>query len=211
MDDRTYWNEYYAAREAVHYPSPFAEFCQAEYLDPTSSILELGPGSGRDSFYFFEHGHSVIGVDQSDVAIEGCRSYADQLGGGSRLKFQVGDFTDPDALGLPPIDVVYSRFTLHSIPADAQRRLLDAVPSIIGESGVFLAEARTIKDPLYGKGTLVGEHEFITDHYRRHLDAQEFLADVVARGFKVEYFIERAGLATFRGEDPVVLRVALRC
>ena len=41
MDDRSYWNDYYAAREAVHYPSPFAEFCQAEYLDAGKVVLSV--------------------------------------------------------------------------------------------------------------------------------------------------------------------------
>ena len=57
--------------------------------------------------------------------------------------------------------------------------------------------------------TEVGRHEFVTDHYRRHIDAQELLASVLERGFLLRFFHESDGLAAYQDENPVVVRMAL--
>ncbi|MGI9602950.1 MAG: class I SAM-dependent methyltransferase [Acidimicrobiales bacterium] len=209
MDDHEYWDEFYGAHNAVGYPSPFAEFCESHFLDDTSHILELGPGNGRDTFYFYDHGHQVTAVDQSEAAVEQCRHRAAEVRYANRVQFRCADFTRLDPVDYPDIDAVYSRFTLHSIDREAEGRVLEFAWNALRPQGQLLIEARTINDPLYGKGTEVGEHEFITDHYRRHLDAQEFLTRVLDQGFQLHFFHESNGLAVFQDEDPVVVRVAM--
>ncbi|NNE74030.1 MAG: class I SAM-dependent methyltransferase [Acidimicrobiales bacterium] len=209
MADTGFWNEFYEHRAAVSYPSPFAVFAREHLLHDASSILELGPGNGRDAAFFFEHGHQLVGVDQSSQAIELCRERVEGARNPERVRFEVGDFTRLDPADFPGIDTVYSRFTLHSIDDEAEERLVQSVWNMLPSGGQFLIEARTILDPLYGKGQEVGRHAFVTDHFRRHIDAQAFIHQEIDRGYLLRFFHEGNGLAEFQGEDPVVMRAAL--
>jgi len=209
MDDSAFWDQYYGSHLAVGFPSPFAEFCIDTFLDDALHVLELGSGNGRDSFYFYDRSHTVTAVDQSMAAIELCQRHATEVRHPERMSFVRADFTRLDPGEFPDVDVVYSRFTLHSIDATAERRVIDFAWEVLPPGGRFLVEARTTKDPLFGKGTEVGRNEFMTDHYRRHINAQELLRTLLERGFEVQFFQEDNGLATFQGEDPVVVRVSV--
>jgi len=209
VDDHEFWDEFYEGQNAVGYPSPFAEFCESHFLDDTSLILELGSGNGRDAFFFYDRGHQVVAFDQSHSAFEHCQRRAAEVKYPERVRFVNHDFTRIDPAGYPDVDAVYSRFTLHSVDAEAEARVLDVAWRLLGPGGQLLLEARTVNDPLYGKGTEVGRHEFITDHYRRHIDAQELLTSVLERGFLLHFFHESDGLAVYQDEDPVVVRMAL--
>ncbi len=208
-DDSAYWNDYYKGRNAVGFPSPFAEFCQEHLLADAANVVELGSGNGRDSFYFYDQGHQVRAFDMSQEAVDACQQRAEGVRHPARLSFTQGDFSHLDPDDFDGIDTIYSRFTLHSIDDEAEERVLDWAAAILPAGGQFLIEARTILDPLYGKGTALGNHAFHTDHYRRHLDAQAFLGRVLERGFQLRFFQESDGLAEFQGEDPVVLRLAV--
>lgn len=207
--DADFWDSFYADQLAVTYPSPFATFCDDTFIPPASTVLELGSGSGRDSVFFFERGHRVVAIEQSQAAVDMCNERMTSVPENERIRFTQGDFTQLHAAPVPSVDAVYSRFTLHSITKPEQDRVLASVFELLPRAGMFMVEARTINDPYYGKGEKVGEHEFVTDHYRRHLDAQVFLAEVMDLGFEVRFFHESTGLARFRGEDPVVLRAVL--
>ena len=181
--DGDFWDEFYGAHQAVGFPSPFAEFCQSHFLDDTTHILELGPGNGRDAFFFYDHGHDVTAVDQSEQGIEQCLRRAAEIRHPGRVRFHNEDFTTLDPDQFRAVDAVYSRFTLHSIDHHAEARVIDFAWRVLEPGGQLLLEARTIHDPLYGKGTEIGHHEFITDHYRRHIDSQELLTSTLDRGF----------------------------
>ena len=209
MDDHEYWDDFYEGHNAVGYPSPFAEFCESHFLDDTSHILELGPGNGRDAFFFYDHGHQVTAVDQSQSAVEQCQKRAAEVRHPNLVQFRCEDFTRLDPADHPDMDAVYSRFTIHSIDDEAEGRVIDLAWEVLRSQGQLLIEARTVNDPLYGKGTEIGTHEFITDHYRRHIDAQDFLRRVLSRGFQLHFFHESDGLALFHDENPVVVRMAL--
>ncbi len=209
MDDEQYWDEFYSGHNAVGFPSPFAEFCESHLLDDTSHILELGPGNGRDAFFFYDHGHQVTAIDQSHTAVEQCQKRASEVRRPNLVRFRCDDFTRVDPTEFRDIDAVYSRFTLHSIDDEAEERVIDFAWQVLRAQGQLLVEARTVNDPLYGKGTRIGEHEFITDHYRRHLDAQQLLRRVLDRGFQLHFFHESDGLAPFQDENPVVVRMAM--
>ena len=210
--DKEYWDSYYAARKAINYPSAFCEHCCDEWIAPKSRILELGCGNGRDAFYFAENGHTVIGLDQSEVAISDNRRRTPEYNVDGRISFVTGDFTAPSPSTLrasQPFDVVYSRFTLHSVTESEQASIIGWVYEYLPEDGAFLIECRTNRDPLFSKGKRVSDSEAITDHYRRFVDANALLRSLLDAGFKARFFIERNNLAVFGDEDPVVARYIL--
>ncbi len=78
--------------------------------------------------------------------------------------------------------------------------------------GLLLIEVRSVKDKMCGKGTPVeGEKDaWIYTHYRRFIRQNELLAELLSLGFKIDYVIESDGLAIYKDDDPVVIRVHAR-
>jgi len=73
---------------------------------------------------------------------------------------------------------VYSRFSLRSVTYAEAERLWDNLEKIVATRWVFMLEARTCYDELYGVDEPVGLHEFKTDHYRRFLDPVVILSQL---------------------------------
>ena len=122
--DKKYWENYYKKNEGADYPSPFALFCFNNYLKPKMKIIELGCGNGRDAFYFSNNGLTVYSVDQSATIIRKNEINRKNLGSTNNLKFIVADFTR-DFPEISGVDVIYSRFTMHSIAEDEQNIVLN--------------------------------------------------------------------------------------
>lgn len=200
-----YWDSYYKKRTAPINPSSFALFCNENYLDKNSHVLEFGCGNGRDSFYFSKT-HRVTAIDESRVVVESSRTRAIQEGILS-LDFLHGEF-GREIPGLPnEVDAVYGRFVIHAMPEDSEARALRESWRLLRNGGKLFLEFRTIHDPLMAKGTQLGKNERITDHYRRFIDFKEFCAKLSGLGFNLEFAIEKQGLATHWSDDPVVGRI----
>ncbi len=209
MDDRAaYWDAYYAKRKAPIHPSSFALFCNENYLAPQSHILEFGCGNGRDSFYFCME-NQVTAIDESGVVVEANNARAKQEGK-DNIRFLQGQFGSPIAELPEEVDAVYARFVIHAMPEECETRALKEARRLLNLGGLLLLEFRTNRDPLMNKGTEISNSERITDHYRRFIDFSAFCEKVRMIGFKLEYSIEKQGLATYGDDDPVVARVIAR-
>tara|TARA_B100001146_G_scaffold170413_1_gene151246 strand:- start:553 stop:1182 length:630 start_codon:yes stop_codon:yes gene_type:complete len=203
--EKEYWNTFYLSRE-LNYPSPFAEFCQEKFLKKNEKIIDLGCGTGRDSLFFFNKGHQVIGVDQSEPIISKLQQlHSDKH---ESLKFIEADFTNQT--DDEKFDVIYSRLSFHSIDSVSASRTLKWIYRNINDDGKFLLEVRSVKDDLYGKGKQVESDAFVTTHYRRFIRLDELLDELKDIGFKIKYSIEQNGLAIFKDEDPVVIRICAK-
>jgi len=214
--DLEYWDEVYKhesnkddrGRKIVHYPSPFAEFCLNKIMDSDSRVLELGTGNGRDAFYFSEQGCRVYAVDQSATAIEHNKNKSKEIFSNGQIEFERADFIDGLQLEVMP-DFVYSRFVFHAISAKEQTNTLSWLSAQLKSGVMLLIEARTNHDPLCGQGELVEDSAFICGHYRRFIDSQKFIEEALNFGFRLRYFNEATGLAIYKDEDPVVMRIFL--
>lgn len=207
--DKEYWDNFYKQKKVVHFPSTFAEFCLSEFIKPKSTIVELGSGNGRDALYFAENEHYVYAIDQSHEAKNLEKNVLTTVAK-ENIELITADFTQENFERFNKIDVFYSRFTIHAIQQQEQERLLSMVYSSLDKGGVFLVEARTTKDSLYGQGKHVGNNAYVTDHYRRFIDSQDFLKECLNLGFKVLFFTEKSGLSVFNNDDPVLMRIALK-
>ena len=109
-------------------------------------------------------------------------------------------------------DVVYSRFTLHSISDADEERTLGWIYNSLRKDGRLCIEARTLKDPIYGMGKDMGNNVwFYNEHHRRFIDAEKFIEKLKHFDFKVILSEEKNGLAKMGNDnDPVVLRVIAR-
>jgi len=207
--DKTYWNDFYkkfGKNQEIQESSTFAKFCQENFFyNKKLTILEFGSGNGRDAKFFAKMGHKVIAVDQSHEAVKIIKeSFFDNI------IFIEDDFVKMD-FNKFDIDVFYSRFTLHSITEEECKKVIEKIYKYFNnKSGFFMIEARTTKDKLCGVGKCVGKNAYITDHYRRFIDSQEFLKNLLRKGFKLLYFIEKDNLSIYKDDNPVLLRVIFK-
>lgn len=196
-----YWNQFYDGASPMS-PTPFAQYAAQFWFPEPTDVLELGCGNGRDATWFASRGHAVVGVDLSGSAIEACCRQQ------SAAAFQQGDFSNLH-LGRQ-FSVIYSRFTLHSVDDRTEAQTLETVRKHLKPGGRFVIEARTIYDDLCGRGTRVSDREWIYEnHYRRFLDPVDLLSRVKAAGFAPEFILMTRGLALWKDQDPVVIRLAL--
>lgn len=201
-----HWNAFYHSRAAPASPSQFGVFVHGEY--PGLPIIDFGCGSGRDTIFFADQGHSVIGVDSSLEAVQACRELT-----GSRRNtvFMNADVSEDETFEKltrylsppPPAVVIYARFFLHAITDDEQRLFLEICRKVSTHCKVFLAvEFRTNRDRQLTKVTPA--------HYRRYITPVDLVSDAVLLGFTPLYSVEGFGYAKFRSDDAHVARIIFK-
>jgi tellurite methyltransferase len=202
-----YWNSFYQKYDNES-PSLFAKFCLENFLNEKSSLIDLGCGNGRDSIYFMKNSCKVLGIDQSNSAIEYIKNKTE---GFSDSQFIKGDFTKLEDIGT--FNVVYSRFTLHSVSKVEQDKVLKFATKQLVKKGLFCIEVRGKKNELFGKGVrVVGEKDayIFDDHYRRFLDFELLKNDLIDLGFVIEFSAEDKGFSPLEDKNETFIRVIAR-
>jgi cyclopropane fatty-acyl-phospholipid synthase-like methyltransferase len=211
--DKKYWENYYSHKKAVHYPSPFAEYCVKRGLVKNSVVLDIGCGNGRDSFYFVENSaEHVIGIDQSEVAISNNTNNIDNLEHfhKNQIEFSAVDFVNLDSYcGISP-DLYYSRFTFHAITHKEQLEFIAILSSTMKPGSVCAIEARTVNDKTFQNGTIIDDNTNFTDHHRCFSIPNNVIKDVIKHNFEIIYFEESTDFAKFNNEAPSVMRLIFK-
>lgn len=210
MDDKEYWTNYYKYNSKPTSASTFAEFILPK-LERNKNLIELGCGNGRDSVYFSQKGLNVIAIDQVQCEID----FLNENYKNDKLYFLSDDFTNLkntsyDLIKNTNFDYIYSRFTFHSINEEKEDRTLDWIENKLDKNGIFLLEARSIKDPMFKQGENLSETENFTTHYRRYMNLNKIIEKLESRNFKIEYKIEDNNLAIYKEDNPYVIRLIAR-
>ncbi len=174
MGNKQYWENFYEREQ----PTEFAKFC-VKYMHHKANILELGCGNGRDSNFFGDIGHSVIGIDYAFRPQDTFTAifFKTEL---KELLKQNRDY-----------DILYSRFFLHSI---TNQEIINLVK---WAKGMFMAEFRIKGDkPILFK-----------DHKRNMLEYGWLDKLLIKNNFKIMYSDKSRGWAKYKNEDPLVARV----
>lgn len=206
INDKKYWSEFYFNNnELTKKPSLFAQYLvENSVINEGDVLFELGCGNGRDSIFFAQNNIDVTAVDQCDKNI----SFLNEQH--NNISFISDDFTNLSNLE-SKVNVVYSRFTLHSINDEGEQRTLNWVYNNLKKDGILCVEARTLKDPIFGKGIDKGNNIwFYNNHHRRFIDALSFKNKLVEMGFEIKLFEENNGFAKHKDDDPVVLRAIVK-
>eukprot|EP00232_Nephroselmis_pyriformis_P025742 CAMPEP_0182852652 /NCGR_PEP_ID=MMETSP0034_2-20130328/273_1 /TAXON_ID=156128 /ORGANISM="Nephroselmis pyriformis, Strain CCMP717" /LENGTH=141 /DNA_ID=CAMNT_0024983377 /DNA_START=322 /DNA_END=747 /DNA_ORIENTATION=- len=102
---------------------------------------------------------------------------------------------------------VYSRFSLHSVTEEKSSKTLRWAFDALIPGGLLAIEVRSTEDELYGVGQEVGRNAFFSDHYRRFINMTELVGELQDIGFSVLFEIKSRGLAPYKEEDPIAIRV----
>ena len=210
--DSHFWNSHYQKFDEQA-ATPFCEQVGSLQIRDDDFVYELGCGNGRDALRLTDLAAKYVGLDMSVEAISATESRLASAGSLGRGSARVCDFTSVDWQGLCSEGikesgrlVLYSRFSLHSITALQEDSLFSTIQSFESAPVLLLVEARTVFDELFGEGTEVERNAFVSDHFRRFLDPEEFRERVNTQ-MKVEYFEVSRGFAKYKAEDPQVLRM----
>lgn len=205
-----YWEQYYLehSHDKPQPPSQFAAFVIQE-IQPLALAIDVGCGSGRDTFFFARHGVRAMGIDGSHVVIDACSASAARQGI-PNLSFEcvavesneLKQILDRSLGGLEGTAVAYARFFLHAITEEEQQHLLDTVGGALRQGDVFAAEFRTTRDAPLSKVT--------AQHYRRYVDPSLLVTEMAERGFITTYMVEGFGYAKYKSDDAYVARLLFR-
>ena len=203
--DKNYWENYYKEQNTIQKPSLFARYVYEEVIQNHATLIELGCGNGRDAVFFANNGLHIHAIDQCENEIKFLSHKFSQL---DNCFFQVGDFTT--LKDDKKFDVIYSRFTLHSVSIEQEKNVCHWAHQVLNENGVFCIEVRGQNNEIYGKGEAVTEepNAFIYDnHYRRFLNFDDFTSRLKTIGFTLEYAEEKKGFSPFNGDDETFIRI----
>lgn len=143
MWDKRYSEECYAYGTK---PNDFLA-SQSKKLNPSSDILCLAEGEGRNAVSLAKLGHNVLGVDSSSVGLEKAKNLAEKEG--VKIDVQVADLKDYD-IGIEKWDAVVSIFA--HLPPALRKDVHQRVVKGLKKGGVLILEAYTPKQLEYKTG-----------------------------------------------------------
>lgn len=186
----------------------FAHYVADLLEDRKVDIVELGCGNGRDSVFFAKQGHNVDAIDQCYNEICLLINQYQHL---DNLDFRCDDFTD--LMDSEPYDVVYSRFTLHSVNKEQENRTLEWAYRNLKKNGLLCIEVRGQRNEIYKVGEAVENEKdaFILDnHYRRFINFDKLCDDLRNLGFSLNFAREDKDFAPYNGKNETYIRVIAR-
>lgn len=178
-----YWNNFYSNNNAKEECSDFCTFI-IEYFENNkeiSSVLDCGCGSGRDS-YKLANKYKVDGIDSSGFIPNS----------ENNVNFSTQDFI---TFNKDNFDLIYSRFTFHSITNEQQTSFLDSI-----NNGYLAIETRS------SKGETDNVHHGKT-HFRNYTDLNYLKHILTERNFEILFIKEDKNMATYKDENPICIRV----
>lgn len=188
--DISYWENYYKTHTDVTEPSLFAEWVK-EYIKDKDirTIVDVGCGSGRDAYYLGNF-YEVTGVDHAVKPVN--RNNV------SFLKTPMDNISGT-------YDLVYSRFSLHSVDENTENTL---IAYAFNNSKYMAIECRSTKDPL-SKGASENREQtsYATKHYRRYISMESILLKMEKMGFNILHRSESDTYAPYRDTSPVCIRI----
>ena len=180
--ESSYWRAFYSNFN-INNSSNFALFVMNFFSkNDKMMILDAGCGNGRDS-YFLSTKHNVIGIDKAVKPIEKLN-----------CNFILDNFVDYDKKNF---DMIYSRFTFHSITNKDQEIFLKSVT----KPNTFLCiETRSDKD----KNTF---RYYGDTHYRNFTNIDYLKKLLKENNFEILFIEENKNFAIYKNENPICIRV----
>lgn len=172
-------------------PLDFARKAYAYLKDqPQVSILDVGCGDGRDALFFARKGLKVTAIDFSEEAIKRVSSAHPSI---DARVMDILDMDFPDA----SFGAVYAHLSLQYFDDEMTDAVFQNIHRMLMPGGYFFVKCKSTSDPLYGKGTKVGEDTYVLE-YQRHFFSKEYMKEKL-RDFTILELEKTA--STYDGEQ----------
>ena len=184
-NEQKYWNNFYK-KFGVMNSSDFSKYIVNYFKNNQNlRLLDSGCGNGRDS-YFLSSKFIVTGVDN-----------AFKPENKKNCDFVLDDFINYNK---DKFDIIYSRFTFHSITNEEHSKFLKSIT----RCGTYLCiETRSDKDK--SNQRVHGD-----THYRNFTNIDYLINLLKEHNFEILFIAESNGFSLYKGEDPVCIRVICR-
>lgn len=137
------WNKSHETIPKDKAPSNYAISIEQEFPE-SSEVLDIGGGTGADSVYFAEHGHSVTLIDISEYALSRANERAEEFGLQLKQTLQVHLGESPIPLPHNSYDAIYSRLALHYFDLKTTVSVIKDLKSLLKPNGKAYI---TVKSP----------------------------------------------------------------
>jgi hypothetical protein len=180
-----YWNNFYGNLHngELSDPSDFCIFVMNYFENDQNiiNVMDAGCGNGRDSYTLAKR-YTVTGIDNSGytpIDVKNCI-------------FKHGDFIEYDKT---EFDLIYSRFTFHSITNSQHEVFLKSI-----KKNTYLC-IETRSDKSSNKDTYYGD-----SHYRNNTNLK-YLENLLKNcDFEIMFIEEGLNMAIYKNENPYCIR-----
>tara|TARA_B110000046_G_scaffold185362_1_gene226697 strand:- start:111 stop:692 length:582 start_codon:yes stop_codon:yes gene_type:complete len=184
LNDKKYWETFYSTKNNNNINcSDFCIFVMDYFKDKNIlNILDCGCGNGRDS-------KALSNISNVD-AVDNCGFLQTDI---NNVKFYIDDFV---TINKSKYDLIYSRFTFHSITNEQHISFLDT----INVNSYLAIETRSKKSEndnvFHGK-----------THYRNYTDIDYLKNVLTLKKFEIILIMEDLNFAKYKNENPICIRV----
>jgi len=207
-NNKNFWNYFYK-KNIKFKNSNFSQFVKKYINIKNSSLLDIGCGNGRDTFFFSKLVKSVYGIDLSKTAIENNNNIKKKLKV-HNTKFLNKNFIKNKIFTSKKFNYIYARFFLHTINKEGEEKFFLKVKKLIKKNGLIFLEFRTIKDKTFQKGKKISEDEAIYGHYRRFINCIILKEKLKKFNLKILYFKESDKFSVYKNQKPHLARMILK-
>lgn len=142
------------------HPSPFAKTAY-EYIKNhnVSRMLEIGPGAGRDTIFFYMKNLEITALDISSRMLDYLREKLPNLQTiHADVKHGVKNLPEES------YDCIYARLSIHYFNDEDTKAIFNELYRILKKGGLIMLEVRSKKDDKYNEAEMVDEFTFKTPY-----------------------------------------------
>lgn len=185
QDLSSYWNnKFQEFNEKFIKPTDFGiKATQIMNAKGITSLLELGPGRGRDTFYFDQQNFNLTAVDISDAIVR----YLSEKTKATVIQSDIKDISFADN----SFEAVYARLSLHYFSDEDTDLIFEKIFNILIPGGLLFVQCKSTKDWEYGKGEKIGKDIFKHGHIR-HFFSNEYLKEKANKFNIIELYEEKS-------------------
>ena len=205
-----YWDSYYYKKEINKKNSNFSKFVYKK-LKKNKSLIDIGCGDGRDSFFFSKKKIKTLGIDISKQVIK-----KNNLTMNKRqmklIKFKRINIASKKLIN-QKFDYIYARFFLHAITHKTENKLILFIKKIKKKNTLVFFEFRNEKDRIFKKGKNVGKNLFLfnNNHFRRKIITKEFIKTFLKlTKSKLLYKMQSKTFSMTRNDKPNLTRLIFK-